>query len=80
MNEAFLSLTPAQIRHRLHAAPELSGQETETARRVADWLELEVGLPEYREAFFTQRVNGACMALGLSDKDLDELGVKPLGH
>lgn len=39
MNEAFLSLTPAQIRHRLHAAPELSGQETGTARRVADWLE-----------------------------------------
>lgn len=39
MSLSLLETPLAEIRHALHAAPELSGDESRTATRVADWLE-----------------------------------------
>ncbi|OLO11986.1 peptidase M20 [Chromohalobacter japonicus] len=39
MEDRFMSLDPTEIRRRLHAEPELSGQEVATARRIVEWLE-----------------------------------------
>ena len=48
-----------------------------TPTRVADWLEDEVGLPEYRAAFLAQRVDGrGLLELGSLDADRDLQEVK----
>ena len=39
--------------------PRAVGTARWTPQRVAEWLDREVGFPEYRSAFLAERINGA---------------------
>ena len=47
--------------------------------RVAQWL-TELGLGAYASTFSIHEISGATLMGGLSERDLDTLGVLPLGH
>ena len=49
-----------------------------TEREVALWLE-EIGLGEYANAFVQNKITGEEL-MELTEKDLDEIGILPLGH